>query len=195
MSILIILLLVHSVPGLSGSDNTCPDDFEEDALVKSAMSGDLQLTRCLISKNANINALRKRNADTPLGVAADRGYLEIVETLINAGALLDGQNRNGYSPLMNAASEGHHKIVMALVLAGAHLELKDSGGYTALLHAVYHGYVKIVRSLVDQGANVDTQNRNGETALMKGNHMHQILCVVFPPFKSFSLLTFFTLFL
>ena len=166
--ICLLLLLSLSGHGSAGGGPHCPDDFAADALVQAAMAGDLELTRCLIGKNANLNALRKRNQDTPIGVAADRGHVEIVEALIESGAEINRQNRNGYSPLLNAVTEGHHKIAMALVSAGADLELRDSGGYTALLHAAFHGYEQIVRSLLDRGAYIDAQDKNGETPLLKG---------------------------
>jgi len=116
---------------------------------------------------------------TALMLASKNGHLDIVKTLVNAGAALNLQgNKGGYggnTALMYACRHGHLEVVKILVNAGTNLNLQsdqwDCKGYTALIYAAYHGCQKIVKTLIDAGADLNVQNIYGKTALIHASRV------------------------
>ena len=59
---------------------------------------------------------------TPLCIAAQRGHLEVVRFLVEAGANKDqGRTDTGATPLFTAAQNGHLEVVQFLVESGANM--------------------------------------------------------------------------
>ena len=81
--------------------------------------------------------------------AADRGHIEIVQILVQAGADPDGPTFTGCSALDCAAFKGYLEIVKILVLqAGAGIGRGiGSTGYTALDYASMGGQTEILKFL------------------------------------------------
>ncbi len=75
---------------------------------------------------------RDEDGLTPLMRAADRGYLEVVDALLDASADLELKDEDGSTALHYAAICGHAVIAGVLILAGADLEAKDGDGATPL---------------------------------------------------------------
>ena len=69
---------------------------------------------------------------TALTCACEKGYSEMVECLLAAGADTEKAYWNGYTPLIHAAMNGHVEVVRLLLSAGADTEKADSDGYTPL---------------------------------------------------------------
>ena len=72
----------------------------------------------------------------PLIFAAAKGYKEIVEMLIAAGADVNTQVDSGETALMLASQHGHLEVVKILLVHGADATLQDKGGITALLVSI-----------------------------------------------------------
>jgi ankyrin repeat protein len=106
--------------------------------------------------------------ETPLALAAERGHLETVTTLLRAGAdPNDVPPSSRFSPLGLAANRGHERVVDALLLAGADPNRRFSTPQSdALLEATAAGHTDVVGRLLGAGAQVDTRNRDGFTPLM-----------------------------
>ncbi|KAJ0405072.1 hypothetical protein ATCC90586_008672 [Pythium insidiosum] len=103
---------------------------------------------------------------TPLIVAADRGYLDIVVFLVYHGAVLEPKNNNGCSALNSAVKKGHQDIVQYLLGMGVDVDTVQSCKCTPLMIASKEGFVGIVDMLLDYGAEVEHRNMNGYTALL-----------------------------
>ena len=132
------------------------------ALKKAVCANDLATVEALLS--AKVSLKPAHWYDTPLLVhAAERGYNDIVQALLNAG---DDPNK-GYLrlPLHVAAEHGHLETVQRLLNSGAQLHAKEEEGQTALMRAAANGHLPIVQVLIDKGANINDICR-GETALM-----------------------------
>jgi len=69
--------------------------------------------------------------DTPLHIAAHRGYTMLVALLLIAGASPDAVGYRGRTPLHNAAANGHALAAVLLLRAGADPELEDHFGKSA----------------------------------------------------------------
>ena len=75
--------------------------------------------------------------DTPLHIAAQIGYEEIVKTLINLGADVNARKETNQTPLHLAAIAGHLSIVKFLVMNKSKVNAKDNQQQTALHKLVW----------------------------------------------------------
>ncbi|KAL5509633.1 hypothetical protein EMCRGX_G005033 [Ephydatia muelleri] len=61
------------------------------------------------------------NGCSPLYTASGKGHLDVVKTLLEAGANINQVNKNGCSPLYTASRHGHLDVVKTLLEAGANI--------------------------------------------------------------------------
>ncbi|RLL93057.1 hypothetical protein CFD26_101294 [Aspergillus turcosus] len=86
---------------------------------------------------------------TPLMIASDAGYTELVETLLQRGARVNvAGDTTGVTPLMAAASAGHTRVMEILLAAGADATIKLYERVTALDLAAQQGHVAAVSALL-----------------------------------------------
>src|SRR6185295_3117602 len=70
--------------------------------------------------------------------AAEKGYISMIELLINHGANINGTGRwEGETPIIKASYYGQTNAVKWLIDHGANIEARDGRGNTALLHAAW----------------------------------------------------------
>ena len=115
-----------------------------------------------LAKNLNFT---NDSGMTPLTLACNKGYTEIVTLLVDKGADLNVTNTGGQTPLFAASLEGFTKIVKILVDNGADLNLASKMKNTPLIIASQGGHTKIVKILVDKGADLNLVNEYNQTAL------------------------------
>jgi len=96
--------------------------------MKAAWKGHVAVVRLLLSERpsdgiddldspgADVNKAN-RDAATALHFAADKGYTEIVEVLLSAGAR-ESADKKGFFPVALAQAKGHSAIVEILQLRG-----------------------------------------------------------------------------
>jgi len=93
---------------------------------------------------------------TLLHIAAGRGNLALVQTLVKRGADLELKNRwGGWTPLHSAAGAGHTAVVAYLIQQGAKVEAPGVYNQGILFTAAYQGHADVVRLLCAAGANVE----------------------------------------
>eukprot|EP00741_Cyanophora_paradoxa_P012697 tig00020616_g12267.t1 len=110
---------------------------------------------------------RNHNLETPLYIAALKGHLAAVRTLLGRGAAVDGSDWNGWSCLQAACiNRNHHaEVVRELIDGGADVAAPNRYGTTALHIAARGGFGEAVRLLVDAGAPVDARDESGHAPL------------------------------
>jgi ankyrin repeat protein len=134
----------------------------------AVQTNDLSLLKeCLSSEN--INARSPDEEYTPLMIAANYAYPDIVDYLITQGADVNAKSKSGMTALMlamNPNSEHTQLCVTKLIEANAKLDIQSEGGNTALMEASHKGMIRQVMTLLMSGAKIDIQNKYGETALI-----------------------------
>jgi ankyrin repeat protein len=143
--------------------------YEENATNTSLMSatidGDLLLVQQAIEAGANLDRYDWNLGYSPLGMAIDRGQLEIVQCLLAAGANPHSGSTSTTS-LGLAAECGEVEIIQMLLPRGIDVNAPvGQGDWTALLSAIQHGHRSAVQLLVTAGANVNVWSR-GETPIL-----------------------------
>lgn len=107
----------------------------------------------------NVNKLAYKK--TILTIAAEKGFDDIVTSLIKYGAYVNApENVKSLSPLMQAVSNGHCSTAKILIDNKATFDAKE-----LLINAAAKGCYDIVAFLIKKGVDVNLQNQLGETAL------------------------------
>jgi uncharacterized protein len=106
-------------------------DPDEGRLLAAAISGDNELVSALLRQGLNSDA-REPGGSTALDLAVQEGHLDIVKTLIAAGATVDSTNDYGNTPLWTAVFNyrGDGRIVEAILAAGADPGVVNNAGQT-----------------------------------------------------------------
>jgi len=140
-------------------------------------------------KNGNVQIEGKRTAvtvdeiilqgATPLFLAAEVNNLDVIKTLVSAGADPLIASDRGTTPLMMAAGAGTDvqrerepeeratavETAKFLVEHGADVNAAGQYGWTALHAAAYQGLNDVIEYLVSKGAKIDQKDEFGQTAL------------------------------
>eukprot|EP00698_Gefionella_okellyi_P019606 TRINITY_DN6032_c0_g1_i2.p1 TRINITY_DN6032_c0_g1~~TRINITY_DN6032_c0_g1_i2.p1 ORF type:complete len:543 (-),score=97.63 TRINITY_DN6032_c0_g1_i2:700-2328(-) len=112
-----------------------------------------------------------------LVVAARRGDLATVRTLLSEGQDSNARGAHQLTALMLAAEHGHSDVVTALLEHGAAVDLEGDAQVTALTLAAAKGDFPIVQMLVQAGANVNHHTQSKDTALIKSAKQGAKECV------------------
>ena len=97
-------------------------------------------------------SLRDNNGNTPLHLAARRGYDEIVKVLLDQPNVdVNAKDGSGKTPLHLAASEGHRKICQVLLNFGADIREVSADRTTSLHSAILNGHSEIARMILKRG--------------------------------------------
>ena len=132
----------------NGADINALENQAYDAVTIAAVANDIGLVDLLLSLGANAGNVTSPYDGTALIAAAHLGHLEVVKSLIKAGAPLDHVNNLGWTALIEAVILGdggpdHIETVRALVGAGADKSIHDREGMTPLQHAISADYAEI----------------------------------------------------
>ena len=132
----------------------------------------------LLFQDFDVNAKNAKGM-TPLMVAAEKGHVELIEELIQAGAKVNCFNLlTGDTSLIYASEASQTACVSKLLEFRANINMQGKNGDTALISAVRNGYEECSQALIDSGVNLNIQNNNGNTALIAAVHRFQFRCAV-----------------
>ncbi|MFM6754049.1 MAG: ankyrin repeat domain-containing protein [Dolichospermum sp.] len=132
------------------------------ALVKAVETNNVTTVIDLIKKGVDVNK-RGPLPLTPLMIAAGRGYVQMTQTLLDAGADVNViDSVTGASPLHKAAQSGVVEVARILLKHGAFLNLQSAiVGHTPLIDAVWSKKPPMVKFLLDQGAIINIKGHHG----------------------------------
>ena len=153
--------------------NPCTTSLESqqqsiDELVDAIQSNHLEDVKRLINllkeKIDDFVNLRIYLGQTPLILAADKGYTKMVQFFIESGANPNLQAGSlGRTALMIAADKGYTEIAQSLIRSEAKLNLQDYLGRTALMFAARKHHRQIAQLLINSGAKVGIRDNFGNT--------------------------------
>jgi ankyrin repeat protein len=134
-------------------------------------SDPLPVIEYLLEKGVDVNATRKPNGRTLLGLMIPRmgfplnlDYVPIIETLLRHGAKVNPDLAEKSSPLYTATLKGCVRVAHLLIAAGADPNSRLPWGYP--LHAAaVHGSHELVEVLLAAGADPFVVDQDGKTPL------------------------------
>jgi len=115
----------------------------------------IEIVKMLIAAGADVNAkaVYKTNSmkgTYPLQIAAIKGWTEMTELLLSAGAkavINEKDDVYHYTPLHHAAEQNNKALVKVLLDNGADREIKDDKGRTPLKIAEEKGHTEIIEMI------------------------------------------------
>jgi len=159
----------------AGVDANARDSGGTSALIYALSSKLSHAAKLLVEHGANVNTTD--DGDNPLALAAEAGFLDVVDAMLKAGAKVGQKDESGMNALDYARMEGHADVAELLRQAGA-LETAEieekvreaaakgdidramgvirEGGdvQDALFEACMHGQADMIKPLVKAGADV-----------------------------------------
>jgi len=178
-----------------GAETDLPDKRGLTPLFMAARAGNLRIVKMLVERGANINPPAAGGWVTPLSWAAENGFTDVVDYLLESGAVADDKNRwliqfsvtKGLARLFNALSDkgvkfelrnnnggniihlaaegGSVNIIEALLKNNIDINQPDRYGWTPLHYAVYNDREDAVKFLLVKGATINSMDLAGKTPL------------------------------
>ena len=139
-----------------GADVNALERQRYDVITIAAVQNDVEMLKIALSGGGNPRAVTSPYDGTALIAAAHLGHVEVVRTLITAGAPLDHVNNLGWTALIESIVLGdgganHTAVLKALVDAGADVNIADRSGASPLALARRHGHAGMVKILQAAG--------------------------------------------
>lgn len=146
---------------LAGTDPNVRDAQRNTALhIAIREESENAMNALLKAPATDVNAINQAG-ETPLMLAAIKGRLPWVKTLVARGAHV---NEAGWTPLHYAASGPNEAVVRWLLEQGADLNARSPNGTTPLMMAAGYGGLSSVEVLLAANADVRLKNDVGLTA-------------------------------
>jgi ankyrin repeat protein len=137
------------------------------ALCWAVRNDQLDVIKWLIHKGGANLGKNGYYTNTPLHLAAERGYVAVAEVLIKAGANVNEKttDKYGYTPLHSAVRNGETAVAELLIKSGANLNAKNNNEDTPLHIAAWRRETAVAELLIKSGANLNAKNNNEDTPL------------------------------
>ncbi len=145
------------------SQNVTP----EESIFSATSKGDLQEVKKIISQNKKLIFAKDSTRQTPLHVAAEKNFVDIVKFLIEKGADVNAKNQRGATPLHLACQNGRLRTAELLVRFGASVqEPTFSPARTPIHYAAFSGNIELVEFLVQNGERYTQLSGEGATLIL-----------------------------
>ena len=120
----------------------------------------------LVAEGADVNQL-EANGDAPLIIAAYKGYSEIVEILLRAGADVTVVDPGMKATALHAAAyAGRTEAAKLLIDYGIDIDAQGPyNGFTALHDAIWQNNVETAKVIIAAGPDLGVKNNDGQTPL------------------------------
>ena len=145
-----------------GFDPNTPNPQGVHGLILAIQEPSFRVIDLLIAWPSTRVEARNSADESPLMLAALKGYLEVCQKLLTRDADV---NKTGWTPLHYAATGGHVEVVRLLLEHHAYLDAESPNGSTPLMMAAMYGNLQTVKVLLDAGADAGLANKSNASAL------------------------------
>jgi len=126
----------------------------------------------LLNKYKAFVDLSTFDGSTPLHVACEHGFNDIVQLLINSEANINAKMNDGITPMMLACQNGHLSIVQMLISTNqCNISIQRLDGVTSLFLVIQYGHERIFDYFIEIIENIkdiiDLAREDGATLLFK----------------------------
>lgn len=142
---------------------TVKPDSKADELVQACLTNDELAVSTSLELGISPNSKSSLGL-TPLIVAAENGYIGLVQLLLEKGADPNLVSNSNY-PLRAAILSGDGEVIQELIKCKADVNLETPRG-TPLIVASAEGDCESIGVLLDSGADVNYETKDGLTALI-----------------------------
>ena len=125
----------------------------------TAFEGNTELTKELIENGAEIDAADGTWGSSPLLFAAQAGWKEVIQILLNAGANINFKSESGYDAIYFATEGEHTNIVKLLIECGIDIDP------TNIHYASATEQIDIIKLLLDHGVDINSKTQSGHNCL------------------------------
>ncbi|WP_067028638.1 ankyrin repeat domain-containing protein [Allomuricauda sp. CP2A] len=117
----------------------------------------LMIAECLLGTNKLDLSLKNEDGLTPLAIAAQNNYLDLVKLFVSHGASIDEkvgkeEVNNTKTALLISITEKNFSIAQFLIDHGADIHYRDKWGFSAARLAFYKGNSELGEELIRKGA-------------------------------------------
>ena len=146
---------------------------EKQDIWSAASDGNLAVVQQFLDTDPTWANRADENGRTPLMFAANNGRKEIVQLLLEHGALVNVADKEQWTPLHRAVGMGQKEITLLLLGKGANTAAVDKDQRTPLHWAALRGQKEIVQLLLEKGADAAALDKDQQTprdCAIKGGH-------------------------
>ena len=140
-------------------------------LIGASGEGNLAKVRRILSEcMVDVNNERQNYGSRSLYIAMDKGYLEVVKLLLDAGADPNQEDKRGRTFIWHPVIRGIPaydavKVVRILLDHGANPNKANLMGRTPLHHPSALGFIEMVQVLLEGGADPNKEDNRGKSPL------------------------------
>ena len=131
------------------------------SLFAAASNGELETLEALAKGGADLDYVAPAVGKTAMHFAADKGQLDAVQWLAQAGASKEKLDNLGQTPLYTAVVSHRVSVLQYLFEQGCDVDTPDNAGVTPLHVAAKLGRLGTVQFLCEQGSADKDQPANG----------------------------------
>jgi ankyrin repeat protein len=140
----------------------------ETALLIAVRHGSFKAISALLADPQTNVEMRNQQDESPLMLAALKGYLDLAKQLIARDADV---NKPGWAPLHYAATKGDIPMIELLLDNDAYIDAESPNGTTPLMMAAQYGTPTAVKALLEAGADPSLKNGLGLSAIDFANRV------------------------
>mmetsp|Transcript_41253 Transcript_41253/g.81375 ORF Transcript_41253/g.81375 Transcript_41253/m.81375 type:complete len:298 (+) Transcript_41253:735-1628(+) len=155
----------------SGTELEAATDIGVTPLYYAAQAGLTGLVRILLKRSVDVHAKTTDDRQTSIFAAIKNGNMDMVELLLDHGAMVNERTEFQESPLFytafpfNYIPRDHREIAELLISRGAEIDARDVYGQTVLHVAARNGALGVLEALLANGADIHATDNVGFSAL------------------------------